>query len=89
MKGRQLTITRKLRGKTQTDLARAVGLSQKSISKFEKEECDPSEETLKALAKELEFDIRFFSKSGTEPPKPEAISFRARSKMSRKTRIER
>ena len=60
MNGNALAVARKLRGQTQTELGKAIGISQRSISKFEKNECEPSEKTLALLAKELGFPISFF-----------------------------
>lgn len=48
-----LRFLRLARGKTQADLARACGISQAAVSNLEAGACDPTLETLLALAHEL------------------------------------
>lgn len=82
----RLALARKLRGMSQTALAKEVGVSQRAISKYEQEGRGLSDSTLAVIAKILGFDVAFFSLDDVEVPVPSAVSFRARSKMSAKNR---
>ena len=86
MSGSRLALARKLRGLNQTELAEAVGVTQRAISKFEKEGEGLSPSTLAKIASVLQFDASFFDGAEIEPPRDEAISFRARSKVSARKR---
>lgn len=86
MSGSRLTLARKLRGMSQTALAKEVGVTPRAISKYEKEGEGISDMTLAAIADALGFDASFFSLSDVDLPEPSAVSFRARSKMSAKNR---
>lgn len=86
MTGSRVAVARKLRGLTQTDLANSVGVTQKAISKFEKEDTGLGDETVTRIAKALDFPPSFFELPAVEPLEPGVVSFRARSKMSSKQR---
>lgn len=43
-----------------TRLAKAVGVDARSISGFEKQEFNPSDDTIRRLAIELDFPVSFF-----------------------------
>lgn len=82
----RLALARKLRGISQTDLAREVGVTQRAISKYEKQGEGLSDATLASIADVLGFDAGFFSLGDVDVPEPSAVSFRARSKMSARNR---
>lgn len=84
--GARLTLARQLRGMTQTQLADAVHIGQRAISKYEMTGQGLGPETLAAIAKVLQFDVSFFDGPDMEVPTVGAISFRARSKMSARKR---
>lgn len=77
---------RKLKGYTQTALAKAVGVTPRAISKYEKDGTGLSVETLSRIASVLNFDSSFFELGDLPLIDDKALSFRARSKMSRKSR---
>lgn len=86
MTGSRLVLARKMRGLTQTQLARSASVSAKAISKFEKEGTGLGEETLEKIARILRFDLSFFYRGEVELPETGSVSFRARSKMTAKKR---
>lgn len=86
MFGSRLSLARKLRGLNQTELAKAVDVTPRAISKYEKEGEGLSPAKLSEIAAVLRFEPSFFDGPDVEPPQEAAISFRARSKMSAKKR---
>lgn len=86
MSGIKLSLARKLRGLSQTQLASSVNVSQRAISKYEKEGKGLSESKLQEIATVLDFEPDFFNGEEIELPLDSAISFRARSKISAKKR---
>ena len=86
MSGSRLSLARKLRGMNQTELAKAVDVTPRAISKYEKESEGLSPEKLAEIAAVLKFEPSFFDGPDVEPPQEAAVSFRARSKMSAKKR---
>lgn len=70
----------------QTELAKAVDVTPRAISKYEKESEGLSPEKLAEIAAVLKFEPSFFDGPDVEPPQEAAVSFRARSKMSAKKR---
>lgn len=57
---------RELARLTQTQLAEAIGVKQAAIAQFESGTSQPTEITLEAIARELEFPVPFFQKE--DPP---------------------
>lgn len=78
----RLTLARKRRGLTKTDLARGIGVDWRSISAYESGEFPPSDVSLTKLAASLRFPIPFFFGADLEEPEPDAASFRAQTKMT-------
>lgn len=79
----RLALARKRRGWTKRRLARAVGVTDKSIMLFESGELNPGELTLPALAQALDFPEAFFTDpTDLEEIETDAASFRALSKMT-------
>ena len=77
-----MTIAREMKGLKQTDLAKKVGVSQKAISKYEREGTGLSKAVLEKIARELEFPLAFLLMDGIDEPELGALSFRAKSKKS-------
>lgn len=86
MSGSRLALARKLRGMNQTELAKAVDVTPRAISKYEKGGEGLSPTKLAEIAAVLKFEPSFFDGPNVEPPQEAAVSFRARSKMSAKKR---
>lgn len=84
--GSRLTLARKLRGMSQTELAKSVGVTPRAISKYEKAGEGLSSAKLAEIASVLRFEPSYFNGSDISSPQEAAISFRARSKMSAKKR---
>ena len=82
----RLTLARQRRGMSKTDLAAASGLSPNSISSYEKGKRSPAEQSAARLADATRFPLRFFFATEAELVAPEAVSFRALSKMAARKR---
>jgi Zn-dependent peptidase ImmA (M78 family)/DNA-binding XRE family transcriptional regulator len=82
----RLVIARKRRGLTLTRLAGLTGLSTHSLSVYENGHQVPSEETLCLLASILDVTPAFLRASDVEEIPEDAVSFRARSKMTARQR---
>lgn len=80
----RLTLARQKRGKSKKELANLLGLTPQSITNFESEVVkeEPSEKTLLAISKVLEFPVSFFYMKNVDPIDLESASFRALTKMS-------
>lgn len=78
----RLTLARRRRGLTITQLADAVGLSSVSLSNYEHAKQLPSEASLSRLAEVLRFPPSFFGGIEVDPLPSTAVSFRARSKLA-------
>lgn len=78
----RLTLARKRRGFSKTELAQKVGVDLRAISAYEAGEYPPSKETMAALASALVFPIAFFFGDDLDEPTPDSASFRAMSKMT-------
>jgi Zn-dependent peptidase ImmA (M78 family)/DNA-binding XRE family transcriptional regulator len=79
-------LARKRRGITQKELAYKIGISERSISLYEKGNQQPEQKTLQKIAQELGFPEIFFLGENIEKLSPEKVSFRASTKMSAKLR---
>jgi Zn-dependent peptidase ImmA (M78 family)/DNA-binding XRE family transcriptional regulator len=86
MIGSRLSIARMMRGRTRRSLADSVGVTPRTISNFEMDRTNPSAEVLNSIAHELKFPLPFFQMGDIEIPSETAVSFRARSKMTRRQR---
>jgi len=82
----RLAIARKRRGLTLTRLAELTGLSRHSLSVYENGHQAPSEETLVVLAGALGITQAFLAGPDVEEIPPDAVSFRALSKMTARQR---
>jgi len=82
----RLAIARKRRGLTLTRLAELTGLSTHSLSVYENGHQAPSEETLVVLAGALGITQAFLAGPDVEEIPPDAVSFRALSKMTARQR---
>lgn len=82
----RLTIARKRRGTTITALSTGSSISTKSLSDYENGKKRPSAENLTRLAEALQVPINYFTKLPLEEVPEEAISFRAPSKMLRRSK---
>lgn len=78
----RLVLARKRRRMTLAALARESGISPQSITAFENHRKPPSAETLTSLATALRYPESFFSAPAPSEMQPDAVSFRAPSKMS-------
>ena len=78
----RLSLARKRRGITKTELARRADVSSRSLTDYESGRRSPTPSTLLRLAEALEFPLGFFA--GQELPEApiEAASFRALSKLT-------
>jgi transcriptional regulator with XRE-family HTH domain len=84
---RRLTVARKRRGLTKTELAQKIGVDWRSVSGYEAEEYPPSDETLGRIATALKFPLAFFSGEDLEELEPDIASFRALKKIPRRNAI--
>lgn len=82
----RLATARKRRGWTLTKLAQETGLSRASLSTYENQHQDPTPQTLATLATALGVAETFLTGDDLDEIPVEAVSFRALSKMSARTR---
>jgi Zn-dependent peptidase ImmA (M78 family)/DNA-binding XRE family transcriptional regulator len=82
----RLTLARQRRKLTKKSLAEALGLDQKTIIRYEAGEAAPSDDTLSALAKALQFPTEFFVGPDVDELQPDAASFRSLSTMPARDR---
>ena len=78
----RLTIARRRRGMTKTDLAKEVGLELRTISAYEAADFPPGSKALAEIARALKFPEEFFFGEDLHEPTPDTASFRAQSKMN-------
>ncbi|NKE56312.1 ImmA/IrrE family metallo-endopeptidase [Lentzea sp. PSKA42] len=78
----RLVLARKRRRMTLAALARKSGVSAQSITAFENHRKVPSGESIASLADALNFPVTFFQAPKPVEMQPDAVSFRAPSKMS-------
>src|SRR5262249_237459 len=78
----RLTIARKRRGLTKIALAQLASLTPQSISEYERGNTDPSEDTLRVLARVLRFPEAFFTSEDLELPSETGVSFRGLASMT-------
>ncbi len=82
----RLRLARKRRRMSSTELARISGISSVTISRIERTDNEPTDETIAALANALAFPIEFFFGSDVEEVERDAASFRSLKSMSAKER---
>ena len=82
----RLAAARKRRGWTLTKLAQETGLSRASLSTYENQHQDPARQTLTTLANTLGVTEDFLTADDLDEIPIEAVSFRALSKMTARTR---
>lgn len=82
----RLALARKRKGWTLTRLADETGLSTKSLSMYENGHQVPSELVLESLAKHLDVRQEFLRDHDLDEVPVDAVSFRALSKMTARTR---
>ncbi len=82
----RLDLARRLRGVTRRSLARDVGLSAKSLTRYLTDDREAESETVRQFAESLGLPTGFFYGPLTEPIAEAAPSFRARSVMTRQQR---
>jgi Zn-dependent peptidase ImmA (M78 family)/DNA-binding XRE family transcriptional regulator len=82
----RLSAARKRRGWTLTKLAQETGLSRASLSTYENQHQDPTPQTLSTLAAALGVAEGFLTGDDLDEIPIEAVSFRALSKMTARTR---
>jgi len=80
------SLARKRRGMRKKELAQYIGVSERSISSYEKGEQQPETQTLKRIAEALNFPIGFFTAADPDELTPDVASFRSMSKMSARQR---
>jgi Zn-dependent peptidase ImmA (M78 family)/DNA-binding XRE family transcriptional regulator len=83
---KRLSLARKRRGLTGKGLAEAAGISPVTVSRLENNENPPDDDTLKKLAKALDYPVGFFDGDDPEELDTQAVSFRSLSKMSARER---
>jgi Zn-dependent peptidase ImmA (M78 family)/transcriptional regulator with XRE-family HTH domain len=82
----RLVIARKRQALTLTRLAELTGLSTRSVSLYENGHQTPSEDTLHVLAEVLDVAPAFLAAQDVDEIPPDAVSFRALSKMTARQR---
>src|ERR1017187_3909797 len=80
----RLTAARKRCALTTVALSVESGISTKSLSEYENGKKEPSPETVRRLARALEVSADYFARPPLDDIPPDAVSFRARSKMPRR-----
>ncbi|MGW3643201.1 helix-turn-helix domain-containing protein [Streptomyces sp. NPDC005166] len=78
----RLVLARKRRRMTLSGLAKASGISVRSLTAFENGHKAPSPETVEALSLALELPVDFLTAPDLDEISTDAVSFRALSKMS-------
>lgn len=78
----RLSLARRRRGLTQTELARRSRLPPRRISDYERARREPDDAALRTIASALGFPTRFFARTEPERIPDEALSFRAGRKIA-------
>jgi Zn-dependent peptidase ImmA (M78 family)/DNA-binding XRE family transcriptional regulator len=78
----RLALARRRGGLTKVQLAKAAGLTVRSITDYESEKTDPLPDTVRRLADALGFPVSFFYAPDIPEIEAEATTFRALSKLS-------
>lgn len=78
----RLSLARKRRGMKKRELAKRVGVTERSVSSYEAGSQEPESSTLKKISEVLRFPEAFFLGDDPEFPTPDVASFRSLSKMT-------
>jgi Zn-dependent peptidase ImmA (M78 family)/DNA-binding XRE family transcriptional regulator len=78
----RLALARRRRGLSKRELAELACVSDRSLTCYELGQTVPTDETIAALAKALEFPVEFFDRPNLDPLPEKSVSFRALSKMT-------
>ncbi|WP_306512580.1 XRE family transcriptional regulator [Janibacter hoylei] len=82
LNGSRLRLARGRRGWSASKLAREMNVTLRTVQRWEREEVEPAEDSVTAIARLLDFREGFFYGDDVEPLAAEDVSFRALSKMS-------
>lgn len=82
----RFALARKRRGMTKRELADCIGITERSVSAYEKGEQEPERRTLQKIAEALRFPEPFFYGTDIDELAPDAASFRALTKMTARQR---
>jgi Zn-dependent peptidase ImmA (M78 family)/DNA-binding XRE family transcriptional regulator len=82
----RLDLARRRRGLNKTALARLSGLSTRSLTAYERQEREPTPESVAELSRALHFSPAFFMGEDIDEPSPEGVSFRSLSSMTARQR---
>lgn len=82
----RLTLARQRRGYTKTGLAEEVGVSTRTIIRYENGEQEPDSEIVRRLCDALGFPAEFFSRTDREELAVGAATFRALSRLTARQR---
>jgi Zn-dependent peptidase ImmA (M78 family) len=83
---KRLRLARKRRRLTEKTLAELSGLTAVTLSRLEKSNNDPTDETIQALARALAYPPEFFSGDDIDELDPDAASFRSLKAMTARER---
>ena len=78
----RLSVARKRKGLTKTELARRAKIDLRSVTAYEAGVYPPKLETAESLAEATNFPIAFLYGDDLDEPRPDTASFRALSKMT-------
>lgn len=78
----RFSLARRRRGMKKRELAYKVGVTERSVSRYENGTQVPESSTLQRIAKALNFPEAFFFGDDPEVPTPDIASFRSLSKMT-------
>lgn len=82
----RITLARRRRGYTKSQLAKFLGVSIQTVMMYEKGTCSPAQDSLARLQRSLGFPAEFFYGDDIEQPNPGAVSFRALKSMTARLR---
>lgn len=82
----RVDLARRRRGLTKAALADAAGISSRMLTKYERDEAEPSQLTIGRLAKAVKFPVDFFYGDTLDEPTIEGASFRSMTRLSARQR---
>jgi len=82
----RMDLARRRRGLTKAALADEVGITTRSLRKYERDEAEPSDQTISQLAKVLQFPAEFFFGDTLDEPTADGASFRSLTRLSARQR---
>jgi Zn-dependent peptidase ImmA (M78 family)/transcriptional regulator with XRE-family HTH domain len=83
---RRFSLARRRRGMTKREIAESIGVSERSVSAYEKGDQEPEPSTVQRMTKALNFPQAFFYAADPEELTVGIASFRSMSKMSARQR---